>query len=296
MIKISDRLKNILLHDSLGYDDHQSFSSNKERLNFGEIIQRKISMKLSSCGIARKRSDYRIKRYRNIHKDGRAFILGNGPSLNKCNLKYLKDEITFGVNAIFLNYEKMGYFPTYYVVEDIFVAEDRREEIIKYIGPQKFIGNALKYCLKGSHDTVWLNVRYKFNEYEDFPHFSTDCEKELWVGGTVSYICLQMAFYMGIKEVYLIGFDHNYYIKSDVKKKGVDFESMSGDPNHFHSGYFGKGYRWHDPKLERMEKAYKKAKKIYELNGRKIYNATIGGKLEIFERREYDKIFQKEKD
>jgi hypothetical protein len=29
---------------------------------------------------------------------------------------------------------------------------------------------------------------------------------------------------------------------------------------------------------------YKRAKEVFEENGRKIYNSTVGGKLEIFER------------
>ena len=36
---------------------------------------------------------------------------------------------------------------------------------------------------------------------------------------------------------------------------------------------------------------YKAAKKYAEENGIKIYNATRGGKLEIFERVEYDTLF-----
>ena len=35
------------------------------------------------------------------------------------------------------------------------------------------------------------------------------------------------------------------------------------------------------------------AKKFYEGNGRKIYNATRGGKLEVFERVDFDDIIKK---
>jgi len=40
-----------------------------------------------------------------------------------------------------------------------------------------------------------------------------------------------------------------------------------------------------------MEQAYRKTKKIFEIDGRKIFNATKGGKLEVFERVDYDDIF-----
>ncbi|MCK4822438.1 DUF115 domain-containing protein, partial [bacterium] len=193
--------------------------------------------------------------YKDCHKGGRAFIMGNGPSLNDCDLRTLKDEVTFGVNSIFLNYEKMGFYPTYYVVEDVFVAEDRANEINAYHGPVKFFGNYLRYCISDSYDNVWLNVRFRYDDYPCFPHFSRNAARMIWTGGTVSYICMQLAYYMGFSEVYLVGFDHSYTIPPEAQVAGTEIRSTSDDPNHFHPDYFGKGYRWHDPKLDRMEKA-----------------------------------------
>jgi len=233
-----------------------------------------------------------LLRLKNLHEGERAVIIGNGPSLNLCDLKKLKNEITFGVNSIFLNYETMGFHPTYYVVEDIFVAEDRAKEINQYYGPKtKFFGNYLRYCIDEADDILWLNVRFRYEDYPDFPHFSKNAARMVWTGGTVSYICLQLAYYMGFREVYLVGFDHSYNIPSDANIAGTTIVSQSEDPNHFDPNYFGKGYRWHDPKVERMEQAYRKTKKIFEIDGRKIFNATKGGKLEVFERVDYDDIF-----
>jgi len=36
---------------------------------------------------------------------------------------------------------------------------------------------------------------------------------------------------------------------------------------------------------------YAKCKEEFEADGRKIYNATVGGKLEIFERKDYSDLF-----
>ena len=46
----------------------------------------------------------------------------------------------------------------------------------------------------------------------------------------------------------------------DAKISGTEIVSTSDDPNHFDPEYFGKGYRWHDPMVERMEVAYNRAK------------------------------------
>lgn len=237
-------------------------------------------------------NEKRLAALRNAHAGRRAFIMGNGPSLNRCDLRLLRNEITFGVNSIFLNGDNMGFHPTYYVVEDTLVAEDRAEQIAAYRGPTKFFGNYLRYCLRKSVDSLWLNVRFRYDDYPGFPRFSTNALREVWVGGTVSYVCMQLAYYMGFSQVYLIGFDHSYSVPGDADVAGLQILSHSDDPNHFHPDYFGRGYRWHDPQLQRMEKAYRRAREVYEHNNRMIRNATVGGKLEVFERVDYTSLFR----
>lgn len=237
-------------------------------------------------------NEKKLIRFKDVHAGKRAFIIGNGPSLNKCDMRLLKNEFTFGVNAIFLNYEKMGFYPTYYVVEDVFVAEDRAQEINQFKGSQKFFGHYLDYCIQDQPDVIWLNVRMNYRDYPNYPHFSQNAARMIWVGGTVSYICLQLAYFMGFSEVYLIGFDHSYKIPSDVTMEGTNILSKSDDPNHFHPDYFGKGYRWHDPNVERMEKALCRARVEYQNAGRKIFNATVRGNLEVFERVDYGSLFK----
>ncbi len=238
------------------------------------------------------KNEFRLLHFRNAFKGKRAFIIGNGPSLNLCDLSKLTQEYTFGVNSIFLNYDKMGFHPTFYVVEDVFVAEDRSEQINSYDGPTiKFFGNYLRYCLGHRPNIVWLNVIFDYRNYAGFPHFSEDATRKIYVGGTVSYLCMQLAYYMGFSEVYLIGFDHSYSVPLDAERQGNEILSQSDDPNHFHPNYFGKGFRWHDPRVDRMELAYKRAREVYERNGRVVKNATEGGKLEVFGRVKYDGLF-----
>ncbi len=237
------------------------------------------------------KNEKKIASFHNIHKGKRCVIIGNGPSLNKLDLTKLKNEITFGVNAIYTNMDNMGFLPTYYVVEDIFVAEDRKDEINVMRGPEKFFGNYLRYCFEEGNDVNWLNVRFRYDDYKDFPNFSKNALRQVWTGGTVSYLSLQLAYYMGFKEVYMIGFDHEYKIPESVKIQGTEIMSLDDDVNHFNKDYFGKGKRWHDPMVERMELSYEKAKKMYEMDNRKIYNATAGGKLEVFDRIDYHAIF-----
>ena len=107
---------------------------------------------------------------------------------------------------------------------------------------------------------------------------------------------MQLAFYLGFPEIYLVGVDASYEIPKTVERDdhyGVAVLDMPGDdPNHFHPDYFGKGYRWHDPQVDKMVAAYGEARRVTEARGVRIRNATIGGKLEVFERVDYESLFR----
>ena len=246
----------------------------------------------AALGLPLTSNERRLKALRNAHAGERCFIIGNGPSLNKLDLTLLRSERTFGVNAIYTNYQRMGFYPTYYVVEDYLVAEDRAAEINAYDKSSvKFFGNYLNYCLQPDSSTIVLNVLLDYRDYAGFPHFSCNALKKLWVGGTVSYLCMQLAYYMGFAEVYLIGFDHSYAVPADATRQNIVITSRSDDVNHFDPNYFGSGKRWHDPRVDRMEKAYKRAIEAFARDGRTIRNATAGGMLEVFERVDYRTLF-----
>ena len=234
-----------------------------------------------------------LQKLHDKHRGERCFIIGNGPSLNKLDLTQLQDEFTFGVYAIYTNYEKMGFYPSYYVVEDNFVAEDREDEINEYQKSTKFFGHYLKLFLRPDPSTIMLNVVADYREHKSFPRFSTNAARKVYVGGSVTYICLQLAYFMGFETVYMIGFDHNYTIPKDAIRYNDDLSilSTSDDVNHFSKDYFGKGKRWHDPNVDRMERGFNRAREYFEADSRTVFNATVGGHLEAFERCDYSSLF-----
>ena len=95
---------------------------------------------------------------------------------------------------------------------------------------------------------------------------------------------------MGFQDVYIIGKDHTY---QTTAKAGTAIEVKGEDLNHFSSDYYKPGMKWDAPDHDTEEYAYKLSRKEYERFGRKIYNATIGGKLEIFERVDFHTLFPK---
>lgn len=228
-------------------------------------------------------------------KGKRCFIVGNGPSLNKMDLIKLNNEYSFAVNGIFYKTDEMGYKPTFYVVEDSAVMKDNTKRINEYECDYKFFPSIYKPKIKNRKNTYFFNMNRSFYEskspYYETPRFSKDCENRIYVGQSVTIDNLQLAYYMGFTEVYLIGMDFNYDIPKSADVSGHVIVSNEDDPNHFHPEYFGKGKTWHDPKLHNVLKSYEMAKLMFEQSGRKIYNATAGGKLELFERVNFEDLF-----
>lgn len=60
-----------------------------------------------------------IRKLYNKHKGERCFVIGMGPSLNKTNFSLIKDEILFGVNALYNGLKDFGINPQYWCVTDI---------------------------------------------------------------------------------------------------------------------------------------------------------------------------------
>jgi len=241
----------------------------------------------------------KLKRFKDIHRGGRCFIVGNGPSLNKCDLSLLADEFSFAVNAIFYKTDEMGFVPSYYVVEDNHVIHDNLERIKQFHRPRhRFFPSVYRPFIGEHEDTSYFQMNRGFYEptspHFREPRFSKDASQKLYTGQSVTYFNLQLAYYMGFTEVYLIGMDFSYVIPDSAKVKGLEIESTEDDPNHFHPEYFGKGKKWHDPQVDMVGRCYEHAKQVFEADGRAIYNATIGGHLEIFPRVDYFSLFDQE--
>ena len=224
----------------------------------------------------------------------RAFIVGNGPSLNQTDLALLKNEVTFCVNGFFLKAPELDWKPTFYMVEDHLVAEDRSAEINALSGSVKLFPAYLAYCIDAADDVIFFNHRPRFS-YPDGFDFSRDAAEITYTGCTVTFTMMQLAHWLGFEELILVGVDASYNIPEDAREDtdyGVGVLDMaSDDTNHFHPNYFGKGYRWHDPQVGKMIEAYEEAYRETNNSGRAILNATVGGALEVFQRVSYGSLF-----
>ena len=224
------------------------------------------------------------------HRGEKVVIIGNGPSLNKTDFSLLKGVHTFGVNGIFYADDRLPQPLSYYVVEDTKVFEENTDAILEYGKKAGRIILPTMYKAKCPDPSFITFFRMNGGFYnaggpdECRPRFSVDATEALYCGQSVTYICLQLAYWMGFSEVGLIGMDFSYSLPDGTKVDGIHYTSQGDDPNHFDPRYFGAGKTWKDPKLNRVGANYSLAKAMYEADDRKVVNCTVGGALEIFDR------------
>ena len=233
--------------------------------------------------VANAKASSELIQWKNKFAGQRCFIIGNGPSLNNMDLSLLKDEFTFGSNRIYLLFEQMGFETSFISSVNPHVLEQFQQDFNKIACP-KFLPAEYRNLLKKEPK----NSFYLPPQDPKTPAFHKDLSQGLWWGATVTFVNMQLAYFMGFQEVILIGVDH--YFKDKGKANSlVKFEN--DDENHFSPDYF-KGYQWQLPDLNTSELAYNMAKFTFEKAGRSIIDATIDGHLQIFEKVDYRSLFK----
>ncbi|MGN1295439.1 MAG: 6-hydroxymethylpterin diphosphokinase MptE-like protein [Bacilli bacterium] len=229
------------------------------------------------CKSSKKKYDsYYLK-----HQGEKCFIVANGPSLTIDDLNVLSNNkiITFGINKIFVLFDKTNWRPNYYVASDSKVIKSCKKEFeqigcpffTRVIGLKKTdISNAIYF------NGVDPNKKWKNNR----PEFMDGTHQKIVCGKTVTYVAMQLAIYMGFKEIYLIGCDCNYNVSSNN-------QIINGSYADNRMAIKGASA---DTGL--MIKTYESAKEYADTHNVKIYNATRGGNLEVFERINFDDLFK----
>jgi len=233
----------------------------------------------------RRESIKRLAELKNIHKGKRAFVIGNGPSLRQTDLSKLKNEITFAMNRFYLAFPELGFMTSYICVTNDLVVEQFADDFAALPIP-KFIAWRSRRHFSPQLPITQLPT-FVYTSYTG-RKFSTDVRGRVWEGATVTNLALQLAFHVGIEKAILIGVDHNFTSKGDANKIVV---SQGDDPNHFMPNYFGKGVKWQLPDLDTSEIGYTFAREAYRQAGREVIDATVGGKLTIFPKVDYDSLF-----
>jgi hypothetical protein len=228
----------------------------------------------------------KLRGLKNQHQNKRAFILGNGPSLRIKDLDMLENEITFASNKIYLCFNETKWRPTYYFVEDDLVFKQNYEKLKNLKGFTKFFPSFTKRFRDTIDDGIYYRLNFKPHN-KNFPQLSINPIDGFYWGSTVIYSMVQMALYMGIKEIYLLGVDFTFTIpkSKNINSIGRNDLICEGELNHFHKDYRKIGEKWNMPNLDIQLKVFKKLKEYANKNGIEVYNASTNSKLKFFEKK-----------
>lgn len=222
-----------------------------------------------------------LKNYKDKYKNERCFIIATGPSLTLNDLEALKNEYTFGMNAIIKKFHEMDFRPTYYGIQDHLVFKALESEIMEWYRDNDniFVADRIKWHSRiGKNWNVFpLNMSYhaykRWFKNQFFVKSSDDLYRRVYSGFSITYTLIELAIYMGFSEIYLIGADCSFC--KDYDKHFVE-------------------HGVHDTMLEtaaaRNIAGYIAAKRHAENHNIKIMNATRGGYLEVFPRIDFDSI------
>lgn len=199
-------------------------------------------------------------------------VVGNGPSLNQTPLEDFAGVPAIGMNKIDLLFSRSTWRPSMIVCANDAVVMQHKEKFSTSEIPIWLAWKNRWYMPRKTN-----NVSYYLNR--NATDFRTDLEDGVSVGHTVTFVALQLAYWMGADPVIVFGVDHSFAFSG----KAQEYVRWKGpDVNHFDPNYFQHGSLFGNPNLETSEQQYADALRNFESDGRRIYDATIGGKLQIF--------------
>ncbi len=208
------------------------------------------------------------------YKGQRCFVVATGPSLTMEDLDRIRGEISFSMNSCLLALDQTAWRPDFYLIQDRHVYRKLAPLLEGEPGarlPTVWVGSSIaeRRTLPPRFQSYPLHLldhrMYHRQGYGTF-RFSEDCYGCICDGYSVVFSALQMACYMGFREICLLGCDCSY----------------SGPRSHF------RPYGYRDPQADRMGDkllaGHAAFRQFAEARGVRVLNCTRGGALEVYPR------------
>lgn len=253
---------------------------------------------------------------KNKYQGKRCFIVGNGPSLRSMDLTKLQNEITFTVNNIMYDRNIYNTINTdYHVLIDplYFCLNPTNREDISTIELLKSINYSKKrpVCISsyegfdsfnqnGLAKTLDIYYIYQHRNFVKAYSRPINLTKNIPSSQNVVQAAIFSAMYMGFKEIYLIGCDMtSIFLTYEANREGEhtvtkDFHAYKYNESELRTMTRDSNKHDNEFMLYDYAKTFTIFKRIEKYAGRfgvKIYNATIAGGLDIFERVKYETLF-----
>jgi len=220
----------------------------------------------------------------------RAIILGNGPSLREIDLKSLSNYLTLGMNSAYRYWEKIDWYPDFYICCDLALYETHWKKINEFIKKNIF----KKIILLPQFEKYNKNIN---NESNVFLINTDNIIKKYNFITTGSMGIYYFKEILGIDTIYISGIDCNYVdlineaeLKirepGDITRKLIVKNSVDYNPNYFFNDYQQPNDIYHIPNKEMHIKSWEI---LYE-KGIDIKNICMSSKLNIFKKEKLSDI------
>jgi hypothetical protein len=248
---------------------------------------------------------------KNRHQDrARCFVVGNGPSLKKQDLRPLRKEVVFVCNFFNLHPLCAEIAPRYFCFADPHAffpgtynqdLQIRRDEWFQdicakvpraeFIVPVEARPAIEQHGFFAGHP-VWYIATY--GSSLRLGRAGDDLTRCIPQGaGTVAALCIPSALYMGFSTIYLLGCDCNWWLGNLAR------EDFDAEIEHFYdvNPFDSRASNLKDFGLERELRdladhfgSFRVLRQYAEGRGARILNATRGGILDVLERVNYEDL------
>lgn len=230
-----------------------------------------------------------LRSLKNTRTGERCFVIGNGPSLTTEDLDRLQGECCFASNRIYYLFDRTLWRPDYYFCVDGDVLVREIGEIKKAEMPCKFLRTIAQKYGRKPEDHIRYIIQYGpffENRAQIWQQgFSEQVDRYFSISTTVTTCAIELAVYMGFQKIYLLGVDHQFSrtINSAGKvKKHLGVTDYFSGMKHGNDITIGN--------VDSMTHSYEICRDYAKNHGIEIYNATRGGKLEVFPRVNLDEV------
>lgn len=239
------------------------------------------------------------KRLKDRHAGSRCFILGAGSSIAQQDLKKLAGEYVISVSNTFVHPDYPSIRPQYHVLPAILRSHDRlypREKFVTWLKDMEsrtFDAEMVFHI--GDRELIESNGLFKgriihwveYAMWDGAMDTPVDLSKvpEVW---SVSEVAITTAMYLGFKEIYLIGIDHDWFVGSLVYFYDAN-KDHKVQPTEKVLQQLGVDAEF---QMRRHADIFKKYKYLYALK-QNIFNANANPNhyLDVFPKVDYDSLF-----
>ena len=226
----------------------------------------------------------------------KCIVLGNGPSLKEIDLGSVSNYLSMGMNAAYRYWERIGWYPDYYICCDLALYETHWKKINEFIESRRFkkvilLPEFIKYNenITREPNVLLLNVQNIQGKY-----------------GSITTGSMSVYFFyeiLKIRKIYIAGIDCSYVDlikeaelkcreKGDITRKLVVRDKVERNPNYFFDDYQQPDDLYHIPNKEMHIRSWE----ILARMNIDIKNVCMSSKLNVFEKQKQEDIIYRELD